>query len=254
MWRASQSTNGSSTYAMSHATKRMTAGPERVSTTPALRFAMIARRAIRTSQNSSRASRGETTANRRSGLGSLMLEGYTTAMPWAYDERSPLTLAAGAVWRTRMDLLKARRGPRPSWLLLLALPLLLTACNQVGGASLTFWDIVWGMVFFFFWFMAIWIFINIFADIFRRDDMTGASKVIWLIALIFLPFLGALIYLLTRPKVTAQDVSLMAKAEAGQKAVAQVSTADELTKLAQLKDAGVITEAQYEDLKAKLLA
>jgi len=153
-----------------------------------------------------------------------------------------------------MDLLKARRGPRPSWLLLLALPLLLTGCNQVGGASLTFWDIVWGMVFFFFWFMAIWIFINIFADIFRRDDMTGASKVIWLIALIFLPFLGALIYLLTRPKVTAQDVSLMAKAEAGQKAVAQVSTADELTKLAQLKDAGVITEAQYEDLKAKLLA
>ncbi len=94
-----------------------------------------------------------------------------------------------------------------SWLLLLALPLLLTACNQVGGATLTFWDVVWGMVFFFFWFMAIWIFINIFADIFRRDDMTGASKVIWLIALIFLPFLGALIYLLTRPKVTAQDVS-----------------------------------------------
>ena len=119
---------------------------------------------------------------------------------------------------------------------------------------MTFNDIFASMIVFFFWFMAIWIFINIFADIFRRDDMTGASKVIWLIALIFLPFLGALIYLLTRPKVTAQDVSLMAKAEAGQKAVAQVSTADELTKLAQLKDAGVITEAQYEDLKAKLLA
>lgn len=153
-----------------------------------------------------------------------------------------------------MDLLRSRRGPRPAWLLLLALPLLLTACNQVGGASLTFWDVVWGMVFFFFWFMAIWIFINIFADIFRRDDMTGASKVIWLIVLIILPFLGALIYLLMRPKVTAQDVSMMAKAEVAQKAVAGVSTADELTKLKQLKDAGVISDTEYESLKAKLVS
>ena len=153
-----------------------------------------------------------------------------------------------------MDLLKARRGPRPSWLLLLALPLLLTACNQVGGQSLTFWDVIWGMVFFFFWFMAIWIFINIFADIFRRDDMTGASKVIWLIALIFLPFLGALIYIIARPKVTAQDVRLMTQAEAANKAVAGVSTADELTKLQQLKDSGAITAAEFDTLKAKTLA
>jgi uncharacterized membrane protein len=153
-----------------------------------------------------------------------------------------------------MDLLRTRRGPRPAWLLLLALPLLLTACNQVGSATLTFWDVVWGMVFFFFWFMAIWIFINIFADIFRRDDMSGASKAIWLIALIFLPFLGALIYLIMRPKVTAQDVSMMAKAEVAQKAVAGVSTADELTKLKQLKDAGVISEAEYTNLKAKLIS
>jgi Short C-terminal domain len=153
-----------------------------------------------------------------------------------------------------MDSLKAWKRPRPSWLLVAALPLLLTACNQVGGASLTFWDVVWGMVFFFFWFMAIWIFINVFADIFRRDDISGGSKAIWILFLIILPFLGALIYMVMRPKVTAQDVALMAKAEAGQKAVSQVSTADELTKLKQLKDAGVITDAQYEDLKAKLIA
>ena len=154
-----------------------------------------------------------------------------------------------------MHLIRTSKRPRMTWLLLLAaLPLLLTACNQVGTATLTFWDVVWGMVFFFFWFMAIWIFINIFADIFRRDDMSGGAKVVWLIVLIALPFLGALIYLLMPPKVTAQDVSLMAKAEAGQKAVAQVSTADELTKLSQLKDAGVISEAEYTSLKAKLLA
>ena len=139
-------------------------------------------------------------------------------------------------------------------LVIAASSLFLAACSNVGGPTLTFWDVIWSMVAFFFWFMLIFIFISIFADIFRRNDLTGGWKAIWIILLVFLPFLGALIYLLTRPKVTAQDVSLMAKAEAGQKAVAQVSTADELTKLAQLKDAGVITEAQYEDLKAKLLA
>ena len=119
-----------------------------------------------------------------------------------------------------MDLLQVAAWTAP---LVAAAPGAATALDRVQPgrrATLTFWDVVWGMVFFFFWFMAIWIFINIFADIFRRDDMTGASKVIWLIVLIFLPFLGALIYLLMRPKVTAQDVSLMAKAEVGQKAVA----------------------------------
>ncbi len=58
---------------------------------------------------------------------------------------------------------------------------------------------------------------------------------------------------MARPKVTAQDVQLMAQAEAGSKAVAAVSTADELAKLAQLRDAGAITAADYETLKAKLV-
>ncbi len=152
-----------------------------------------------------------------------------------------------------MDLLKARRSLRPAWLLLFALPLLLTACNQVGGATLTFWDVVWGMVFFFFWFMAIWIFINVFADIFRRDDLSGGAKAVWILVLIVLPFLGALIYMLMRPKVTAQDVQMLARAEVASKAVAGVSTADELTKLKQLKDAGAITDAEYASLKAKIV-
>jgi hypothetical protein len=144
-------------------------------------------------------------------------------------------------------------GLRPALLVVGALALL-AGCAQVGSASLTFWDVVWSMVVFFFWFMFIWIFIQIFADIFRRDDLTGGWKVIWILALVFLPFLGALLYILTRPKVTAQDVRLMAQAEAGAKAVAGVSTADELTKLQQLKDVGAITQAEYDDLKAKTLA
>jgi uncharacterized membrane protein len=143
---------------------------------------------------------------------------------------------------------------RPMALLLAGATLLLAGCAQVGTQSLTFWDIVYSMVVFFFWFMLIWIFINIFADIFRRNDLSGGMKAVWIIALVFLPFLGALIYIVSRPKVTAQDVKMMTQMEAASSAAAAVSPADELAKLQQLKDAGTITDAEFEDLKKKALA
>jgi hypothetical protein len=110
------------------------------------------------------------------------------------------------------------------------------------------------MIVMFFWVMAIWLFIAVFADIFRRDDMSGWAKAGWSAFVIFLPFLGALIYLVTRPKVTAQDVRMMTEAEAAQRAVAGVSTADELAKLHDLRQKGVLSEAEYEALKGKALA
>jgi hypothetical protein len=137
---------------------------------------------------------------------------------------------------------------------LAALTLVLAACNQVGTNTLTFWDIIWSMVVFFFMVMYIWIFISIFMDVFRRNDLTGVWKAIWIIFLIIIPFLTAIVYIIARPKVTAQDVQMIAQAEAANKAAGQVSTADELAKLQQLKDAGTINEAQFEELKKKLLA
>jgi hypothetical protein len=113
---------------------------------------------------------------------------------------------------------------------------------------------IWAMVVFFFWVMAIWIFISCFMDVFRRDDIHGGMKALWILILFILPLLGCLIYMITRPKATAQDVRMMAQAEAATKAAAGVSTADELAKLAQLRDAGTITIPEYESLKAKLLA
>ena len=106
----------------------------------------------------------------------------------------------------------------------------------------------------FFLILAIWIFIAIFSDIFRRTDIHGGAKAGWIFLIFILPFLGCLIYIIARPKVTAGDVQLMAQADAANKAVAGVSTADELAKLQQLKDAGTITPAEYESLKAKTLA
>jgi hypothetical protein len=115
-------------------------------------------------------------------------------------------------------------------------------------------DFFWTMMIIFFWVIAIMIWVQTFTDLFRRDDLGGGMKVVWLIFLFIIPWLTVLAYMLMRPKVTAQDVQMLARADAANSAVNQVSTADELTKLKALKDASVINEQQYEDLKAKLLA
>ena len=139
-------------------------------------------------------------------------------------------------------------------LLVAGATLLIAGCAQVGTSNLTFWDVVWSMVAFFFWFTFVWIFISLFGDIFRRDDLSGAAKAGWILVLIVLPFLGSLIYIVMRPKVTAQDVQTMTRMEAGQRAAASVTPADEIAKLQQLKDAGAITAAEFEELKRKTLA
>ena len=138
--------------------------------------------------------------------------------------------------------------------LLLGLPVVLAGCTSIAGPTTTFGDIFWSMVAFFFWFMAIWIFITIFGDIFRRNDLTGGMKAVWIFVLIILPFLGALIYIATRPKLTAQDVQLITQAEAATKAAAAVSPADQIAKLSELRAAGAITEEEFQALKAKALA
>jgi len=83
-------------------------------------------------------------------------------------------------------------------LLVAAASFLVAGCNSVGSSTLTFWDIVWSMLVFYFIFMLIWIFIAIFADILRRHDLPGIQKAIWIIVLFIIPFLGALIYIIMR--------------------------------------------------------
>jgi type VI protein secretion system component VasK len=120
-------------------------------------------------------------------------------------------------------------------------------------ADTTFLDVLWYSILFFFWILAIWIFIMIVSDVFRRDDLSGGKKALWIVFMVILPFIGVLTYIIVRPKVTAQDVKLAAQAEAAQKAVAGVSTADELAKLNELRSQGVISHEEFEDLKKKAL-
>ena len=118
---------------------------------------------------------------------------------------------------------------------------------------MTFAELIWGMFIFFFWFMAIWIFIQIFADIFRRNDISGGWKAIWVLVLIFLPFLGALIYLVSRPKMTEQDKEELEKAMEMQRRMQGYSAADEIAKLNAMRESGQITAEEYEKLKARAL-
>ncbi len=119
---------------------------------------------------------------------------------------------------------------------------------------MTLIELLWYMFVLYLWVMVIWIFISCFMDIFRRDDIHGGMKAVWIFVLFVIPLFGCLIYIIARPKVTAQDVQMMTQAQAATTAASQVSTADELAKLAQLRDAGAITIPEYDSLKAKLLA
>ena len=121
------------------------------------------------------------------------------------------------------------------------------------AAETTFLDVFWYLLVFFLWVMFFWVFISVVADIFRRDDLHGWKKAGWILLIIVLPLIGILIYLIARPKVTAQDVRMLTQAEAAQQAAAGVSTADELAKLKELHNAGVIDDAEFAELKKKAM-
>ena len=112
---------------------------------------------------------------------------------------------------------------------------------------------LWAMLAFFFWFMAIWVFIAIFADIFRRNDIHGGAKALWILLLFIFPFGGALIYIIARPKMTAQDKEMIEQAQEAQRRVQGYSAADEIDKLSRLRDSGKISTEEFEDLKRKAM-
>jgi Phospholipase_D-nuclease N-terminal len=113
-------------------------------------------------------------------------------------------------------------------------------------------DLLWGMFAFFFWAMVIWMFIVIFGDIFRRDDMSGWAKAGWILLIFVLPFLGVLIYIIARPK--GIDAGAGSMALYGQPRRPEYSAAEEVAKLAELRDAGNLTTEEYEAMKQRAVA
>jgi ABC-type multidrug transport system fused ATPase/permease subunit len=114
-------------------------------------------------------------------------------------------------------------------------------------------SVLWTMLAFFFWMMAIWIFIALFSDIFRRNDLSGGAKAGWILLLFILPFLGALIYVIARPKMTEQDRQMIEQMQETQRRVEGYSAADEIQKISALRDSGKISAEEYEELKRKAM-
>ena len=114
-------------------------------------------------------------------------------------------------------------------------------------------EVLWAMLVFFFWFMIIWIFIGVFADIFRRNDLSGWAKAGWILLFFILPFLGLLIYMIARPKMTEQDEQMIAEVQERERRTSGYSSADEIAKLAKLRDEGAISAEEYESAKKRAM-
>jgi uncharacterized membrane protein YcjF (UPF0283 family) len=114
-----------------------------------------------------------------------------------------------------------------------------------------------GLFIFIIWF---WLLIVIFGDIFRSHDMGGWAKALWVIFIIVLPFLGIFVYLIARGGKMHERAAAQAQQQQQafdsyvKEAAGSSSAADQLSKLAALKDQGTITQAEFDAQKAKILA
>jgi hypothetical protein len=122
-------------------------------------------------------------------------------------------------------------------------------------------NLFWTMLWLFIWILWIFLLVRIILDIFRSHDLGGWSKALWVIFIIILPFIGVLVYLIARGSgMQKRDVRDARAADQEMRsyirsaAATPASTAEELSKLASLRDQGVLTEAEFDAQKAKLLA
>ncbi len=130
---------------------------------------------------------------------------------------------------------------------------------MVLAADYPFLDIFWTMILFFCWVAWIWVLVLLLSDVFRRD-ISGWAKAGWCIFLIVLPFLGTLVYLiahgqgLTERRVHDQQVAQASFNDYVRTVASDGGSAGEIERAKQLLDSGAITQAEFDQLKAKALA
>ena len=128
------------------------------------------------------------------------------------------------------------------------------------AADYPFLDILWTMFIFFLFVIWIWILITVFADVFRRKDIGGGMKAIWIIFVIVLPYLGVLVYLIANHDGMAdRNIAQMQKQQQATDAYIQSvagsgGAAAEIEKAKGLLDSGAITQAEFDAIKQKALA
>ena len=125
---------------------------------------------------------------------------------------------------------------------------------------MSFWEIVWFIFISFLFIAYLMVLFSIIADLFRDPDVSGGVKAVWIIALIFVPFLTALIYLISRGQGMAERSARQASAMQEQQAAyirdvaGSSSSAEQIEKARAMLDAGTITQAEFERLKEKALS
>jgi hypothetical protein len=128
----------------------------------------------------------------------------------------------------------------------------------IAEADFPFLEVLWTMIIFFAWVIWIWIAITVLVDVFRRHDIGGWGKAAWTVFIIVVPFLGVLVYLIAQHEGMRERSAKQAQAQ--QQAFDQYvreaaggSTA-EIAKAKELLDAGTITQAEFDAIKAKALS
>jgi predicted PurR-regulated permease PerM len=124
---------------------------------------------------------------------------------------------------------------------------------------MSFWDGIWFIIVSFLFIAYLMVLFNIIADLFRDRTVGGGMKAVWIICLIFFPFITALIYLITRGKSMAErQVAEVAEAQAAMdqhiRSVAGTSPTDQIAQAKALLDSGAITRPEFDAIKAKALA
>jgi hypothetical protein len=132
----------------------------------------------------------------------------------------------------------------------------------LADSSYPLLNLFWSMFIFFLWIIWIWILITVFIDIFRSHDLSGGAKALWFLFVLFIPLIGVLVYLIARGGKMHEHAVRQAQQQDQEfrqyvqqaAASAPASTADQLSKLADLHDRGVISAEEFERQKAKVLA
>ena len=116
----------------------------------------------------------------------------------------------------------------------------------------TFWEVVGWLALAFFFMLFIWMFIAIFADIFRRRDIGGWTKAMWIFLIFALPLIGILFYVIFRPPPTEEEVHMIMERES--RGMPAPSSTEEISKAHELLTSGAISQEEFEALKRKALA
>jgi len=127
-------------------------------------------------------------------------------------------------------------------------------------ADYPFWGVLGSMLFFFLWIIWFWLLIKVFADVFRRHDIGGGAKTLWIIFVIILPYLGVFVYLIAEHKGMTEraiEQQQQAKTQMDQyvkSAAGQSDPTQQIAKGEELLKQGAITQAEFDQIKRTALA